>query len=165
MKNKLHREVVGPFTGIIFEIRRVKVSEYMRELKDLPFSLAPGTTEELGKLNDALEKLTPGEQELVNTKSMNLFLSKGVVQMKYPEDEAFSRPNIWYGEDGLCPEDHVLVCDLGSDADLVAGEVAQYSFNIKGGKALEGFFREKQLEPAGPSGEEVRAETVEPVAG
>ena len=56
------------------------------------------------------------------------------------------------------------VADLGSDADLVAGEIAQLSFNLKGAKALEGFFRRAQLQPTGPGSEEIRSETVEPAA-
>ena len=164
MANKLRQTVMGPFTGITFEIRRVKISEYMRELKDLPFSMAPGTTAELDKLKDSLEKLTPDQLEEANSKTLLLFLDKGVARMKYP-DEDWSKPNIWFGDESACPDTHVLISDLGSDADLVAGEIAQFSFNLKGVKALEGFFRGPQLESPGPSSEEVRTETVEPAAG
>ena len=163
MANKLRQEVMGAFTGVRFEIRRVKISDYMRELKDLPFSLAPGTTEELDKLKDSLERLTPDQLETANNKTLICFLKNGIVRMQYP-DEDWIAPNIWFGEESECPSDRVLVSDLGSDADLVAGEIAQLSFNLKGVKALEGFFRGAQQQPAGPGSEEVRTETVEPAA-
>lgn len=154
---------MGPFTGILFEIRRVKIGDYMRELKDLPFSLAPGTIEELDKLKDSIESMPPEKQEDVNQKTLELFLSKGVTRMKYP-DEDWRAPNIWLGNDAECPDDSVTISDLGTDADLIAGEIAQYSFDLKGVKALEGFFRKELQSSPGPSGEEVRPEAVEPVA-
>lgn len=161
MANKLQLQKLGPFTGIMFEIRRVSMAAYMQELKDLPFSLAPGTAEELEKLRDgsAVEKLTPQQKDDLNRKTLNLFLSQGIVRMKYP-DEDWQAPNIWFGA-GECPESHVTVADLGSDADIIAAEVGQYSFNLKGVKALEGFFRDQQQSATGPSGEEIRDASVE----
>ena len=164
MANKLRQEIVGPFTGITFEIRRVKISDYMRELKDLPFSLAPGTTQELDKLKDSLEQLTPDQLETANNKTLLCFLKNGLARMKYP-GEGWTPPNIWFGDNDACPDDSVVISDLGSDADLVSGEIAQLSFNLKGVKALEGFFRGAQQQSPGPGSEEIRSETIEPAAG
>jgi len=163
MANKLREQVLGPLTNVQFEIRRVKIGDYMRELKDLPFSTAPGALSELSKITEKIEQLPIEQQDDLNQKSINLFLSKGVVRMKYP-DEDWRAPNIWFGSDDTCPEDKITVSDLGSDADLISGEIAALSFNLKGVKALEGFFRGQQLAPVGPDSKEVRTETVEPVA-
>ena len=164
MANKLREQVLGPLTNVQFEIRRVKIADYMRELKDLPFSMAPGTITELNKITEQIEKMPVEKQDELNQKSINLFLGKGVVRMKYP-DEDWRAPNIWFGADDACPDDSVTVADLGSDADLVSGEIAALSFNLKGVKALEGFFREQQLPSPRPDSEEIRTEAVEPVAG
>ena len=103
MASKLRQEIVGPFTGVTFEIRRVKISEYMREFKDLPFSIAPGTAEELNKIKESLESMAPDALEQANAKSLALFLSKGIVRMKYP-DEEWIAPNLWFGAEDSCPE-------------------------------------------------------------
>lgn len=161
MANKLRKESLAPFTGITFEIRRVKLGDYLRELKDLPFSLAPGTLEELDKIKDSIERLPAEKQADVNDKTLALFLTKGVTRMKYPGED-WRKPNIWFGAEHDCPEDFVVVADLGTDADLIAGEIAQLSFDLQGVKALQGFFRDAQQQPAGPSGQEVRPEAVEP---
>lgn len=163
MANKLRKQSLGPFTNIMFEIRRIKIGDYLRELKDLPFSLAPGTMAELDKLKDALESLPRDKQDDANQKTLLLFLSKGVVRMKYP-DEEWRTPNIWFGADADCPDDFVTVADLGTDADLIAAEIAQYSFDLQGVKALEGFFREQRQSDSRPGSEEIRTEAVEPSA-
>ena len=164
MANKLRKIVVGAFTNISFEIRRVKMGDYLREMKDLPFSLAPGTMADLDKLKDAVESLPREKQDEANSRACELFLSKGIVRLKYPDEEAFRAPNIWFGAESECPEDHVTLADLGTDADLVAGEIAAYSFDLVGVKALQGFFRQEQQSALGPSGEEIRSEAVEPAA-
>jgi hypothetical protein len=159
--NKLRETKLGPFTGITFEFRRVKLSDYMQVMKDLPFSFAPGTVAELDKLKDSIEKMSPAEQSDANARSLVLFLQKGVTRMKYP-DEDWSAPNIWYGDESQCPADQVIIADLGTDADLVAAEIAQFSFNLRGIKALEGFFRQQGEPDPRPDGEAVRTEAVEP---
>lgn len=164
MSNPLRAEAIGPFTGVVFEIRRVGMGDYMRELKDLPFSLAPGAAKDLEKITEAVAKLPPEQQTDLNNRSIKLFLSKGIVRMRFPGEE-WRKPNIWFGNDDDCPDGHVTVADLGSDADLVCAEIARYSFDAKGVKAqLEGFFRGPQLESPGPDGETVRTEAVEPPA-
>lgn len=160
MANKLRKEILAPFTGVWFEIRRVSLSEYLQEMKDLPFSLAPATQEELQKLKDGMDKLSPEEQRAANDKATNLFLRQGIVRLKYPGED-WIKPNIWYGNEDECPADHVLVKDFATDAALLVQEIANYSFNILGGQPIEGFFPKSKLSGPGPSGEEVRAETVD----
>lgn len=163
MPNVLRQQFLGPFTNIMFEIRRVKISDYMRELKDLPFHIAPGTQAELQKLETEVAKLPPEKYREVNDRATRLFIENGLVRMKYPGAE-WIKPNIWFGDGAACPDDLVTMADLGTDADLLVREIATLTFDLKGVKALEGFFRGQLAANSGPSGEEVRPEAVEPSA-
>jgi len=163
MANKLRKEIIGPCTGVRFELRRVKIADYMREMNDLPFSLAPGTVEELDKLKDTIEKLPKEKLDELNARSMRLFLGKGIVRMQYPNED-WQAPNIWLEDDADCPDGFVTIADFGSDADLISVEIAEFSFNLQGVKALTGFFQRKESVDPAPRGEEIRTEAVEPAA-
>jgi hypothetical protein len=159
--NKLRKQVLAPFSGVLFEIRRVKLAEYMAELRDLPLSLAPATVEELQKLKDSFETMSRPDQEKANRRAMVVFLSKGIVRMKFPDEDQWRKPNIWYGDEEECPEGAVSLDDLATDADLLVQEIADYSFNMLGGKPFEGFFRQQGSTDPGHGSQEVRPETVE----
>jgi hypothetical protein len=158
MSNLLREEVLGPCTGIRFEIRRIRHYDYLREMRDVPFSVAPGTKEELDKLQQALEAMPAEKREEIDARAERVFLTYGIVRMKYPGEENWRKPNIWFDDELTCPEDHVTVRDLGSDGDLVVKAIARLTYNLKGVEALEGIFRQQQRADSGPGGEAVRPE-------
>ena len=144
---ELRRKFTGLFTGIEFEIRRVRLLDYMREIGSLPAGIVPSVAEQLRKFADDLgEKAGDPEHE---SRSVRLFLSKGVV-----------RPKIWVGDESECPEGQIPVDDLGTDSDLVARKVAEFSFYMPGLEDLDKFFRGPGAGAAGPGSEEVLGQAI-----
>ena len=162
MPNKLHKQLLGLFTGIEFSVRKVLMSEYMQEMADFPFAIDPKIAADISKFSDEVRKLEPAKRTEANDKATKFFLSKGIVEIKYPDEDNWQRPNIWYGEDSACPEGMVSVKDLGSDADVIAPQIAEYSFSVRRNKAFADFFRESSSGDTGPSSDEIPPETVIP---
>ena len=146
-----------------FEIRRVKLRDYMAVLRDLPVSIVPSTMKELKDLEvmrDNVTKLSKDQIEDVEKKTVEFYLSRGVMKIKYPGEE-WKAPNIWYGPDDLCPDGMVCVADFGADIDAIVQEISTYSFHVGGAPDLTGFFRNGGGGPGpGPGGDEVPPEAV-----
>lgn len=160
MSNLLHKEVVGLFTGVTFEIRRIDLFDYMRELNDLPFLVAPSILKELDSLGEQLKTLPKEQQDTTNDKTKRFFLSHGIVRLKYPEAD-WQKPNIWYGDEDACPDGMVGLADLGTDAMLLVQQIMEFSFKIGAMPALAGFFRERGGDAnAGPNSDEIPSEAI-----
>ena len=163
MPNPLRKEITGLFTGVAFEIRRVKLRDYMAVLRDLPVSIVPSTVKELKDLEvmrDNVTKLTKEQIEDMEKKTVEFYLSRGVTRIKYPGED-WRVPNIWYGEDGRCPDGMVCVADFGADIDAIVQEISLYSFHVGGAPDLTGFFRDGGGGAGpGPGGGEVPPQAV-----
>ena len=163
MSNPLRKEITGLFTGVSFEIRRVKLRDYMAVLRDLPVSIVPSTIKELKDLqimHDNASKLTKDQLRELDQKTTEFYFSRGITKIKYPGEE-WKTPNIWYGPDGGCPDGMVCVADFGTDIKLIAQEISVYSFHVGGAPDLTGFFRDGGGGTgSGPGGGEVPPEAV-----
>jgi hypothetical protein len=163
MANPLRKAVVGLFTGITFEFRKVRLKEYMAILRDLPMSVLPSTMNELRDLKlvtENLSKLSKEQIEELDHKTAEFYLVKGLTRLKYPGEE-WRNPNIWYGREELCPDGMICMADLGNDLDQIIQEIAAYSFHLGGEPELVGFFRERMGgADAGSGGEPIQGQAV-----
>ena len=148
-KSKFHKEVIGPFTGQHFIIRRVRLKEFMTALGTLPLTLT-NTVQDI--LESLKERAAAGDKE-TEAKVTEFYATKGLVS-----------PKAWFGEEKDCPEDQLYFADLGGDLDYVVSEIISYSHEMAGLKDYEKFFRESGTGAAGPNGETVWPEAIEPVA-
>lgn len=144
-KANLRKEVVGPFTGQHFTIRRVRFKTFMLSLGGLPLPVAATVQEALKSLNERVQ----GGDTNTEDKITQFYAEKGVVE-----------PKIWFGPEENCPDGQIFFEDLGSDLDYLVSEVIGYSHELAGAKEFEKFFRGSGAGAPGPDGEEVRAETV-----
>ena len=144
--NKLHKEVTAPYCGEVFQIRRLRLREFMTEAGVLPFQL----TEAAEKAVEIFREKLKSDPE-IEDRITSLTLRRGVV-----------KPKIWFGAELECPEDQVAYDDLGNDADYLSGQVVAYSFQMAD---MESFFRGTNPTAAGPNGAAVQPEAVEPVEG
>ena len=159
MPNILRKTIPGPFTGIHFEIRRVRVREFMQALGELPFPIDAKTLMDMKALQESVAQLDEVKKAQVDRKSTDFFLQHGIVKLKYPEGE-WQAPNIWYGPDEACPDNMVTIADLGSDGDYISGEIMSYSFVLGGMQAFANFFRGNSAGDAGHGGTEIQPETL-----
>ena len=146
-KNHLRKKITGLFTGLDFEIRKVRILDYMRDLGGLPGDVSPSIAEQLRKFADSVR--AKGEDRDYQARTVEFLLKRGVV-----------KPKLWFGAEEDCPEGQIQFEDLGSDADFVAQRVAEFSFEMPGLGKMEKFFRGTGAGAPGPGSEEVRAETV-----
>ena len=162
MPNQLQKIIVGLFTGVEFAVRKVSMANYIQEMADFPFAIDAQIISDLQKFNDTIRQLPPTDKKRANDKVSKLFWSYGIAELKYPDQEQWTKPNIWYEDEAQCPENWVLLKDFGSDVDLIASQIAEYSFSIRRTQANAAFFSESGSGITGPSGDEIRPEAVIP---
>lgn len=150
-KAKFYKVVTGLFTGQEFTIRKIRIKDYMVELGLLPVEIAESVSEQLKKFADSLKEKTQHDPEAEN-RSVKFFLTRGVVS-----------PKIWFGPESECPEDHILLDDLGSDSDVLVGQIINFSLEMPGLQSLGRFPEEPRAGDAGPSGQTILPETL-PIA-
>ena len=143
------KEVIGPFSGQKFSIRRVRFKEFITTIGGLPLPISSTVQEVLGQLK---EKTQAGDIE-TEDRITRFYVSKGIVE-----------PKIWFDAGQDCPSDCIYYEDLGSDLDYLAGEIIQFSHEMAGLKEMEKFFRESGAGAPGPNGQAVWTEAIEPVA-
>lgn len=125
-KSKFRKELLGPFTGTQFTIRRVRLKEFMASLGTLPMATTNSVQEVLASLR---EKTEGGDGE-TEAKITQFYASKGVIE-----------PKLWFGAEQDCPEDSIYFEDLGGDLDYVVGEIIKFSHEMVGLAEFEKFFR------------------------
>lgn len=147
-KSLTRKRVTGMFTGIEFEIRKVRMLDCIRSLGTLPNLVNLSVQEQLKRFEDHLKakEHDPEWEE----KSVRMLLERGIVS-----------PKIWFDNESECPDDAICLADLGSDADYLAGEISIWSFQLAGLQKLDSFFRGSGAWAPGPGSEEIRAEAVE----
>lgn len=147
-KSKFYKTITGFFTNQEFTIRKIRIKDYMVELGILPVEISDSVSEQLKKFADSLKEKTqhdPGAE----AKTLKFFLTKGVVS-----------PKIWFGPESECPDDHILLDDLGSDADVLVGQIVNFSLEMPGLQSLGPFPEQPGAGDAGPGGETVLPETL-----
>ena len=149
-KSKFRKEVAAPFTGQTFIIRRVRFTEFMSEIGGLAL---PTATAVQDLLVDLQEKAKTGDTQ-AEEKVLKFYVSKGTIE-----------PRVWFGNEAECPADQIYYLDLGSDLDVLATEIINYS-NGRAIQTMESFFFQQQTGAGdpGPNGTPVRTETIEPTS-
>lgn len=147
---KFRKEVTAPFSGQRFIIRRVRFKEFITQVGGLPLPLNATVQ---ATLNQLREKMSSGDDSDVDDRITRFYVSKGVVE-----------PRVWMEDPEQCPSGAVCYTDLGSDLDFLASEVIQYSNEVASLKAMDNFFRGPGAGVAGPDGETIRPEAIEPAA-
>jgi len=146
--NKFRKDVVAPFSGQRFTIRRVSIKEFLTGMGQVPMHLTKTVQEALNDLKEKAEQDPEAERQVTQ-----FYLTRGVVA-----------PKVWFGSDGECPEGQICAGDLGGDGEYLVGEIIHWSYELAGLADMERFFRGTGAGPPGPDGQEIRAEAVEPAA-
>lgn len=149
-KSKFRKTVVLPFTGQAVTFRRVRFTEFMSEIGGLALPTATAVQE---MLMDLQEKAKSGDTQ-AEEKVLKFYVSKGSIE-----------PKVWFGNEAECPPDQIYYLDLGSDLDMLATEIINYS-NGKAVQGMENFFFQQQT-GTGDSrldGTEIRPEAIEPTS-
>jgi len=132
---------------IEFQIQRVRIRAYAIEMGGLPVGPTESVSKQLEEFGDSLRKrFEDPEEEL---KTIRFFLSKGVV-----------KPKIWIGDPSERPEGEIQMEAMGSDADVIAGKVAEFSFGFEEARSYDRFFPGGERDDARPGSEEVREDPV-----
>ena len=147
----LPRKTMSPFTGQEYVIRRVSFRQFLEDIGLLPMAVVSNVAEQLAKLSKDLKERAEKDSG-IEERVRRWIIEHGVVE-----------PKIWFGDEDQCPDDQIAYADMGDDARLIAGEIAEWSFEFAGLK-LDNFFRDARPVAARPDGAEVRRETVEPSA-
>ena len=147
-RTKFRKEVLTPFTGQTFTIRRVRFSEFMSEIGGLAL---PTATAVQDMLTDLQEKAKSGDTK-AEENVLKFYVTKGTVA-----------PKVWFGDDAECPPDQIYYLDLGSDLDVLATEIINYS-NGRAVQAMENFFFQQQTGTGDPrlDGAPIQPEAIEP---
>lgn len=144
---RFRKEVICPYSGQKFSIRRVWLRDCLLELGALPSVLLEPVAKQLEVFK---EKVGDQSDQAAQQKLVKFYLTKGVVE-----------PKVWFG-DGEQPADTVASDDLAGDTDYLVGQITQFSFDLAGLREFEEFFRRSVAEPSGHDGQAVRPEAIEP---
>lgn len=144
-RSKFRKTVLGPFTGQEFEIRRVDIRHYMRDLGLIPIETDTSILKDLTELDPEATREKVKNDPTLEEKSVEFFLRHGIIS-----------PKIWFGPEAECPDDEIPLIDLGTDRWFLAEQISAYSSNVEGMKALEPFFFGGGTPDTGHAGEEVR---------
>ena len=148
MKEKFRETIVGPFSGQKYEIRRIRPVLIVRQLGVLPIETLKEVSDQLAAFRDSIAekvKVDPGLEE----RTMRFILETGVAS-----------PKIWFGEESECPDEQLCFADMGGDIDAVAKAIMDYSFDFRGLRDMEKFFRGAGAGDPGLAGSTVREEAV-----
>ena len=145
---KFKKIVQSPFSGQEYEIVRVSQRDLFSELGILPLIVAAPVEERLAKISGELKKKLDNSDE--DAKARRFLIERGV------------RPRIWFGDESECPAGQLPASYAGDDIYWLANEITEFAFNLDGLKG-DKFFRGGDSADPGPSGQEVRAETVKSV--
>ena len=105
--SKFTKKITGPFTRQEFEICRLRLRDYMREMGALPVDTVGSVSKQLETFSENL-KASAGSDGELEEKSTRFFLSQGV-----------RSPKIFFGDEDKCPEGQLPVALLGSDLDFL----------------------------------------------
>lgn len=145
------RQVVSPFSGQEYEIRKLKIREYLTDMGAIPLgvpdSLAGDLSSVLERARDRLaERITEPDFE---AKMRRYCVEKGVVA-----------PMIWFGLQEDCPQDALAADNAADDLGWLATQVLEFTFDLAFTRGLNKFFRDGDSRAVGHDGEEVRGEAV-----
>jgi len=148
-KTKFRKEIIVPFSGQRFLIRRVRLKEFISEVGGLGLAVSPSVQEVIAELTEKAKSGDTAAEEKV----VKFYITKGVIE-----------PKVWFGDDAQCPEDQIYYLDMASDLDALATEIINYS-NGMAIQSLENFFFQ-QAGTGNPrlDGAEIQPEAVEPTA-
>ena len=152
-RDQFRKTVTSPFSGQDYSIRKITFRGYLAEIGVLPLILMEKTEDQLKRVSEEIQKVGASDPEM-ERKTVVYALAKGVVE-----------PQIWFGSDVECPEDKIAFADLGDDAQFLAIQIYEMSFEMAGLKKLNNFFRDAGTGADGHRGEEVRDQAVIPAAG
>jgi len=142
------KEVMVPFSGQRFIIRRVRLKDFMIEIGGLSLPTSQATQEAVA---DFMEKAKSDPH--AEDKALRFYISRGAVS-----------PKVWFGNEGECPADQIYYENLGSDLDALAMEIMKYSYGMAINQLEHFFFQGTGSGNPGLDGAEIRPTTVEPTA-
>ena len=148
-KTLFQKEVNVPLSGQKFLIRRVRFKEFIQQLGGLPLAVNPTVQDIISQL----EEKSKNNDTAAEDKVLRFYVERGVVM-----------PKVWFGDDAICPEDQIYFGDLGSDLDILAGEIIAYS-GAAALKNMDNFFREPGAGAGGPNGTPLQPAPVKSDAG
>lgn len=149
-RSKFRKEIIGPFSGQKFIIRRVRFKEFMTQVGGLPLQASTTVQAVIDQLK---EKSQSGDGADTEDKITRFYASKGVIE-----------PKIWFDAEADCPADCLYYADLGGDLDHVVSEVINFSHEMTGLKDMENFFRGAGAGAPGPDGQTIQPAAIEVVA-
>ncbi len=143
-RSKFRKRIICPFTLQEFDIRRVDIRFYMRDLGVLPVDTSKSVAQDLAQIDGESLKRKSEEPDFED-KSVRFFLTHGIIS-----------PKIWFGEEDECPDDQIPYLDLGADRWFLAEQIAEWSSSVGDLSSLEHFFFGDRPGDLRPSGEAVR---------
>jgi hypothetical protein len=152
LKKAMTREVVGPFTGITYKIRKLRAKELVNYMQGLPLTIAEPIKQDLEQFAKTLDAEATKNPEIAEKSDQ--YILRCVLS-----------PKIHFGDPEQCPEDQVPFDYLGNDVDILIMNIIHLSNNAPdlGGSGVNGAFLSNTVSgPTGPSEPEVRPEAVEP---
>jgi hypothetical protein len=153
LKKAMTKEVVGPFTGITFKIRKLRTKELMNYMSSLPIRIAKPVQEDLEQFAKSITEEATKNPE-IEVKADQYMLERAVLS-----------PKIFLGDPESCPEDQVPYAYLGNDIDILLMNILHLTNNapdLGGSVIADAFLQNSSNGSAGPSGEEVLVPPVEP---
>jgi hypothetical protein len=151
-RSRFRKKVTGPVTGQEFEIRKVSIGDFMRDIGDLPVAASTTLTEQMALLETKLAKKLDADPNAEKDLT-KFFLERGVVA-----------PRVYFGEENQCPEDQICLADLAGDSTFLVGQIAEFSFELRGLQELANFFRGAGAANLGPSSQEIQGATPQALA-
>jgi hypothetical protein len=150
--SKFHKEVIAPFSGQVFTIRRVRLKEFMTHIGGLALPMNTTVEEAIDKLRDKIAETAEKDTELED-KIQRFYIAKGTVD-----------PKVWTGPEEQCPPGWLSFEDLGNDVEHLAAAIVMYSNEVSSLKDVEKFFRESGATRApAPDGEDLRPAAEQPL--
>jgi hypothetical protein len=155
LKKAMTRDVVGPFTGITFKIRKLRAKELVNYMQGLPLTIADPIKQDLEQFAKTLDEKASEHPEIAEKSDQ--YILRCVLS-----------PKIFFGNPEQCPEDEVPYDYLGNDIDILIMNIVHLSNNAPdlGGSGVNGAFLPDPVSgPVGSDLEEVRPAPVEPAPG
>jgi hypothetical protein len=144
VRDKHRKKFFGVFTGEEFQIKKIKVSDFMQHLGALPAENTDTLTSQLKLIGEKIKDAA--KDDTVSQDLQKFYLEHGVVS-----------PRIFFGPYDECPEDQIHFDDLADDAGGLINAIAEFSFDFSEfKKKMEQVLQQQQPDTPGHAGEEVR---------
>lgn len=143
-----HRKTfVGLFTGQEYHLKKIRITEFLQYIGNMPAENSNTLQEQLKFIGEKTREI--GNDKMGAEELTRFYLEHGVVS-----------PKIFFGAYSDCPEDQMHYDDMGDDASMLVGAIAEYSFDFSGfKKKMELLLQQQQPGTPGHDSETIRAVT------